>query len=169
MRPAGIEACAAEVRGLSASMTTGLKISPRPALDTAVKLLAAAQLPIEDVTAAHCEHFFYAGSPSAPTGLVGLELYGDVALLRSLVIAPERRGSGEGAALLKHAEQHARTKGVRTLYLLTTTAEPFFVKHGYRRTPREAAPAAIRATREFAGICPASSAFMMREILEPTP
>jgi protein-tyrosine-phosphatase len=32
------------------------------------------------------------------------------------------------------------------------------------RTPREAAPPAIRATREFAGICPASSSFMVRQI-----
>ena len=145
-------------------MTSGLTISPRPSLDSVVKLLAAAQLPTEDMTPAHCEHFFYAGHPSAPTGLVGLELYGDVALLRSLVVAPERRGGGEGAALLKHAEDHARAQGVRALYLLTTTAEHFFEKHGYRRTPRETAPAAIRATREFAGICPASSAFMTRQL-----
>jgi amino-acid N-acetyltransferase len=145
-------------------MTATLKISPRPSLDAAVKLLAAARLPTEDLTAAHCEHFFFAGSPNAPTGLVGIELFGDVALLRSLVIAPERRGIGEGAALLEHAENHARTSGVRALYLLTTTAEPFFRKHGYQRAPRESAPAAIRASREFAGICPSSAAFMTRQL-----
>jgi amino-acid N-acetyltransferase len=85
-------------------------------------------------------------------------------LLRSLVVAPRRRGTGEGAALLKHAEDHARGEGVRTLYLLTNTAESFFAKHGYQRAARESAPAAIRATREFSGICPASSAFMMRQL-----
>jgi protein-tyrosine-phosphatase len=56
---------------------------------------------------------------------------------------------------------------VRTLYLLTTTAEPFFAKHGYARAAREAAPAAIRATREFSGICPSSSAFMSRDLARP--
>jgi amino-acid N-acetyltransferase len=145
-------------------MSRPLTIGSRPSLGAAVKLLAAAQLPTEDLTAGHCEHFFFSGSPSEPTGLVGLELFGNVALLRSLVVAPETRGTGQGAALLKHAENHARAEGVRTLYLLTTTAESFFAKHGYQRSARESAPAAIRATREFADICPASSAFMMRRL-----
>jgi len=99
-----------------------------------------------------------------PTGLVGLEHFGDVALLRSLVVAPERRGRGEGLRLLGHAESQARSSGVRAIYLLTTTAEPFFAKCGYSKAPRETAPAAIRGTREFAGICPASSAFMIKRL-----
>jgi len=145
-------------------MNTESTIRPNPTLDVAVKLLAAAQLPTEDLRDAHCEHFFYAESSGAPMGLVGLELFGDVALLRSLVVAPPRRGMGEGKALLERAEAHARANGVRALYLLTTTAEAFFEKHGYQRASRESAPAAIRATPEFAGICPASSAFMTREL-----
>jgi amino-acid N-acetyltransferase len=145
-------------------MASHLTIESRPSLSAAIQLLDAAQLPTEDLTAAHCEHFFFAGSPTEPTGLVGLELFGNVALLRSLVVAPDRRGTGEGSALLRHAEDHARAQGVGTLYLLTTTAESFFARHGYQRAPRGSAPAAIRATREFAGICPASSAFMMRQL-----
>jgi amino-acid N-acetyltransferase len=139
-----------------------LRISGKPTLQAAARLLEQAELPTADLTEAHCESFFFAGSPSQPTGLVGLEIFGDVALLRSLVVTPERRGTGEGSALLEHAENAARARGVRALYLLTTTAERFFAKHGYARAPREAAPPAIRATREFAGICPASSAFMSR-------
>jgi len=146
-----------------------LPISPRPSLQAAVQLLHDAHLPTEDLTAAHCESFYFTGPVSKPTGLVGLEIFGDVALLRSLVVAAERRGSGEGASLLKHAEEQARAKGVRTLYLLTTTAEPFFAKHGYQRATRESAPASIRTTREFAGICPASSAFMCRALSRATP
>ena len=141
-----------------------MNISARPPLSAAVAMLQSARLPTEDLTAEHCERFFFSGPAAAPTGIVGLEVYGDVALLRSLVVAPGRRGSGEGSALLKHAEQQARACGVRTLYLLTTTAEKFFAKHGYDHALRDAAPAAIRATREFAGICPASSAFMKREL-----
>jgi amino-acid N-acetyltransferase len=145
-------------------MASRVNIAPRPSLGAAVRLLAAADLPTEDLTAAHCEHFFFSGSPTEPTGLVGLELFGKVALLRSLVVAPDRRGTGEGAALLRHAEGHARSQGVRALYLLTTTAESFFAKYGYQRAARESAPAAIRACREFADICPATSAFMMRQL-----
>lgn len=145
-------------------MSGPLAISARPPLAAAVRLLAAAKLPTEDLTPAHCENFFYAGFAADPIGLVGLEVYGDVALLRSLVVAPDRRGTGEGSRLLRHAEDEARACGVRALYLLTTTAEEFFARHGYQRAPRESAPEAIRATREFAGICPASSAFMVRRL-----
>ena len=139
-------------------------ISPKPSLSAAVALLAAAKLPTEDLTEGHCEHFFFAGSSTAPEGLVGLEMFGDVALLRSLVVSDALRGSGAGSRLLAHAEQHARTRGVRHLYLLTTTAEGFFAKRGFARATREAAPPRIRATREFAGICPASSAFMSKQL-----
>jgi amino-acid N-acetyltransferase len=141
-----------------------LAISPCPPLDAVIRLLQQADLPTEDLTESHCAHFFYAGPATAPTGVVGLEIFGDVALLRSLVVSPSRRGTGEGTLLLRHAEDAARSRGVREVYLLTTTAEGFFGKHGYQRAARESAPASIRGTREFAGICPASSAFMMRTL-----
>jgi amino-acid N-acetyltransferase len=141
-----------------------MNISVRPSLSAAVALLDSASLPTGDLTAEHCEHFFFSGPASHPTGMIGLELYGDVALLRSLVVASDRRGTGEGSALLEHAEQHALANGVRILYLLTTTAERFFAMRGYGHASRDSAPGAIRATREFSSICPASSAFMMREL-----
>jgi amino-acid N-acetyltransferase len=139
-------------------------ISPRPTLQAAVRLLRDAGLPTEDLTEGHVEHFYFAGPAGQPTGLVGLEIFGDVALLRSLVVREQRRGTGEGQRLLAHAEEQARSKGVRSLYLLTTTAEPFFARRGYEHAPRDTAPAAIRASREFAGLCPASSAFMAKRL-----
>jgi amino-acid N-acetyltransferase len=139
-------------------------IRQHPALAAAKTLLEAVQLPIADLTDRHCEHFFYWGTAAAPSGLVGLEPFGDAALLRSLAVHPDARSSGMGSALVQHAENHARTLGVRTLYLLTTTAEPFFLRLGYARTPRESAPAAIRSTREFAGMCPASAAFLSKQL-----
>ncbi|HUQ09268.1 MAG TPA: arsenic resistance N-acetyltransferase ArsN2 [Steroidobacteraceae bacterium] len=139
-------------------------ISVKPDLEAAVALLAAAQLPTQDLTERHCEHFFFAGTRASPSGLVGLELYGDVALLRSLVVADSCRNTGDGTRLLSHAEAHARAHGVRALYLLTTTAESFFARRGYARAERTTAPPAIRATREFSGICPSSSAFMSKQL-----
>jgi amino-acid N-acetyltransferase len=137
-------------------------IRAHPPLSAAAALLGAAQLPVADLTHEHCRSFFYTGSPDAPAGLVGLELYGEVALLRSLVVSAPARGSGLGSALLGHAESHAKSMGVKTLYLLTTTAEDFFASRGYSRTARVAAPPTISTTREFAGICPASSSFMSK-------
>jgi amino-acid N-acetyltransferase len=126
------------------------------------QLLSESDLPIEDITAQHLHNFFGCGSGPKLEGLVGLELYGDVALLRSLAVASSRRGTGVGSGLVAHAERHARDQGVQSLYLLTTTAEKFFLRRGYARIPREEAPTAIRNTREFSGICPTSSAFMVK-------
>ena len=139
-------------------------IAARPALSAAKALLASAGLPTEDLTERHCDHFFYLGTADAPSGLVGLEIVGDVALLRSLAVAAGNQRRGAGTALVSHAERAAREAGVRAIYLLTTTAEDFFAKRGYQRAVRGAAPPAIRETREFAGICPSSSAFMARTL-----
>lgn len=141
-----------------------VEIVPGPTRPGAERLLASAGLPTSDLAEAQLQHFFYAGTAAVPTGLVGLELYGETALLRSLVVVPAARTIGAGSALLAHAESHARSHGVRELYLLTTTAEDFFTRRGYARVARESAPDSIRGTREFAGICPASSAFMVKQL-----
>jgi len=128
------------------------------------KLLESAALPTADLTDAHMKHFFFAGTADSPTGVVGLELCGSDALLRSLVVAKTDRSTGLGAALTEHAEQQARAAGARSIFLLTTTAESFFAHRGYVAAPRESAPTAIAHTREFADICPASSAFMVKHL-----
>jgi amino-acid N-acetyltransferase len=121
-------------------------------------------LPSSDLDDAMLEHFFYMGLAAEPAALVGLELFGEVALLRSLVVAPDLRSGGTGSALVAHVERHARERGVRALYLLTTTAEKFFAGRGYRRVDREAIPDPIRSTREFADLCPATAAIMVKAI-----
>jgi amino-acid N-acetyltransferase len=139
-------------------------IHPRPSRAIAAALLDRVGLPTSDLTDAHMDHFFYAGDASAPSGLVGLEVYRSSALLRSLAVAPDHRSTGLGSALVEHAESHARTLCVSRLFLLTTAAEPFFHRLGYRVTPREGAPQDIRSTREFADLCPASSVFMAKRL-----
>jgi amino-acid N-acetyltransferase len=139
-----------------------VNIFANPKLSAVKQLLSESSLPIEDITAQHLHHFFGCGSGLELEGLVGLELYGEVALLRSLAVASSRRGSGVGSGLVAHAERQARDQGVQSLYLLTTTAEKFFLRRGYTRIPRDEAPAAIKGTKEFSGICPTSSAFMVK-------
>jgi amino-acid N-acetyltransferase len=139
-------------------------IHPGPSLTGTVALLERAGLPTSDLTEAHLAHFFYSGRPTAPDGLIGLELYGSHALLRSLVVAPERRSSGLGSALVDYTEAYAFRAGVQFIFLLTTTAESFFRGRGYALADRLSAPAQIRGTREFADICPESSVFMVKHI-----
>lgn len=139
-------------------------ISAGPAPEAARGLLAASNLPTSDLTDERLTTFFYGGAAGAPSALIGLEIYGTEALLRSLVVDPRLRSTGLGSALIERAEAHATTCGVGTPYMLTTTAEAFFARRGYRRIDRAVAPVAIRSTREFAGLCPASSAFMFKRL-----
>lgn len=135
-----------------------------PSPEAARGLLAAADLPTSDLTDEQLTTFFYCGPAAKPSALIGVEVYGTEALLRSLVVDPSLRSTGLGTALVERAETHAAGHGVGTLYLLTTTAEAFFARRGYHRIDRAVAPQAIRSTREFAGLCPASSAFMFKRL-----
>jgi amino-acid N-acetyltransferase len=139
-------------------------IRRRPAHPTAMALLAGAGLPVSDLTDQHLEHFFFTGPEDSPTGLVGLEIHGTDALLRSLVVGTNARAGGLGSRLVGHAQDYAASRGVRAIYLLTTTAEAFFARLGYRRIDRSHAPLSIQSTREFASLCPASSAFMTKRL-----
>jgi amino-acid N-acetyltransferase len=136
----------------------------RPAASAARQLLQQCQLPTSDLTDAHFEHFFAYGKNDALEGVVGLELYQPVALLRSLAVAARSRGRGIGASLLSEAERYAKSRDVKEIYLLTTSAERFFARSGYARILRDAAPSAIRGTQEFSSLCPASSAFMRKRL-----
>ncbi len=139
-------------------------IRERPPQLSVVALLDAEGLPASDLTESHLEHFFFTGSDGAPSALVGLEIYGEAALLRSLVVSADARTQGLGSALVQHAEGYAAARHVRSIYLLTTTAEAYFEHRGYRRVDRAQAPASIQSTREFASLCPSSSAFMIKRL-----
>ncbi|HZX29640.1 MAG TPA: arsenic resistance N-acetyltransferase ArsN2 [Telluria sp.] len=106
---------------------------------------------------------------TAVRGAIGLQVAADAALVRSLVVADGWRGAGAGAALLAQLLAHARRRGVRSLYLLTTTAAPFFARHGFEPAARDDVPAAVRSLDQFQGVCPASAAVMWRLLDPPCP
>ena len=107
-------------------------------------LLRAAHLPL-DGAETHLDAFVVAArEDGAITGAGGLELYGEVALLRSL-----RRWRYD----------HSQSR-VRDLLLLTTTAAAFFPRFGFVPVTREAVPAALHASAELRGACPASATVM---------
>ena len=97
-------------------------------------------------------------------GAAGVEVYGAIGLLRSVVVAPSHRGTGLGRALVADRLAWARRQGLTAVYLLTTTATDFFARLGFERVEREGVPPAIRASREFASVCP-STAVVMRVVL----
>ena len=149
---------------MSAIRGQGGNYFARPQADAVRQLLADVRLPTSDLTAAHLQHFIGCGSSEGLQGVIGLELYANVALLRSLAVAQSEQRRGLGRALLAQAESHAREHGAKDIYLLTTTAERFFARAGYERIARDAVPEAIRATSEFSTLCPASAAVMRKRL-----
>jgi amino-acid N-acetyltransferase len=125
--------------------------------------LAKAGLPTSDL-AEPDRRFFRFEDAAGIIGYGGIEGDGPDRLLRSLVVKPERRGAGLGAAILGAIEQTAIDEGVAALYLLTTTAELFFRRHGYEAAERASAPDAIAGLAEFRMLCPASAALLFKRI-----
>lgn len=126
-------------------------------------LLCEAELPHEDF-ATHLAHFLVARRADEVVGAVGFERHGRAALLRSLVVAPAQRCAGLGGRLVSRLTAEARRIGVTRFYLLTTTAEAFFAKRGFRQITRSRVPARIAATTEFKSLCPVSAVCMTRPL-----
>ncbi len=123
-------------------------------------LLRGARLPSSGITE-HVGTFIVFESSGSIDGVGGLEICGPHALLRSLAVAPAFRGRGIAASICDHLETMAVNRGVEQLYLLTETAERYFMKRGYAVTARSEAPSAIASTEEFTTLCP-QFAIMMR-------
>jgi N-acetylglutamate synthase-like GNAT family acetyltransferase len=137
----------------------------RPAdLPAIERLLTAAQLPLAGV-AESLAGFIVAESDGAIVGSAALEVCRDNALLRSVAVVPEWRSRGLGRALVNRVIADAEARGIRALYLLTTTAEHYFPSFGFRRTARSDVPADVQATEEFRSACPDSATVMCRECL----
>jgi N-acetylglutamate synthase-like GNAT family acetyltransferase len=129
-------------------------------------LLESCELSGEDITPEMLENFLVAHLDKALVACAGLEVQGDAGLLRSVAVDEAHRGIGLGKRLVAAMEAHAREQGVQDIYLLTTTAEAFFASLGYRKLPREEAPAGIAATEQFSSLCPSSSSFMVKSLRE---
>ncbi len=131
-------------------------------LSAVERLLEASGLPLDGV--ANALPTFYVAVDGGLVGVAGLEVCCDNALLRSVAIAPEWRSRGVGRLLVNRLIADAESRGIRALYLLTTTAEHYFPGFGFTRVERGAVPDDVRATAEFQSACPASATVMSLQI-----
>ena len=132
--------------------------------DAVVRLLHEADLPLAGLPPG-LPDFLVAEENGQVVGAIGLEVYGDAALLRSAVVDESQRSAGVGRCLISELLAHARRRGVREVYLLTTTAEDYFPRFGFMRVKRESVAPALRVSEEFRGACP-DSAVAMRKVLD---
>jgi amino-acid N-acetyltransferase len=113
-------------------------------------LVDAVHLPLEGIAEA-MEYFWVARAGERIVGTVGLEVYDDMALLRSLAVTPACQHIGLGRALTETALSYLTTRQFRAVYLLTITAEQFFARHGFCLVARDAVPASVQQSVEFQG------------------
>lgn len=137
----------------------GATASDLPAIE---RLLARSSLPLDGVRDA-LPAFVVAEAGRDVVGVAGLELCGDNALLRSVAVADDWRSRGLARALVTRVIADAEARGIRALYLLTTTAERYFPSFGFREISRDEVPDDVRATAEFQRACPASATVMWRK------
>lgn len=130
----------------------------------ALELLGRSELTQQDVSEGWGHYFVVREDDGRVVGVAGLELHGDFGLLRSVAVDEDYRGQGLAAALIEAVLQRAQRVGLRSVYLLTTTARDYFARRGFADVGRDDAPATIRESWEFKNGCPSTAAFMQRPV-----
>ena len=128
-------------------------------------LLEGCGLPTADLPRGRPE-FVVAREGTRIVGVGALERFGEAGLLRSIAVAPDRRGMGIGPMVVGYLEERARTSGLSELVLLTQTARDFFEWQGYRVIERPQAPASVQQSEEFRSLCPSSASCMSKRMTE---
>jgi amino-acid N-acetyltransferase len=124
------------------------------------ELLTEARLPL-DGAEAHLPDFVLALRGDELIGCVGIERYGETALLRSVAVRDGERGTGVGRQLVAEALQRAHSGGMRSVVLFTETARDYFPRFGFRAITRAEVPEAVKASVEFTTACPDSATVMV--------
>jgi amino-acid N-acetyltransferase len=144
---------------------TDISIGParRDELPRILELLEEARLP-PDGLANHLSTTLVARRDGRVVGSAALELYGQAALLRSVVVRRDLRGTGLGRRLTEAAVNLSRHLDLEEAYLLTETADHFFPRFGFRPIPRSEVPRSVRSSIEFTSACPASARAMVLDL-----
>ena len=156
----------AQIAELAAALT---RRTVRAAVDGDMRgieeLLRGSRLPTTDLADSRPEFLVACEGPEI-IGVGGLEIHGDVGLLRSVVVVDRLRGHGIGRILVDAVEASARDRGVASLLLLTETAADFFGRLGYSEIARDDVPQGIRNCAEFRQLCPQSARCMIKRLAD---
>jgi len=128
-----------------------------------VALLESEKLPVHDLSP-ELDNFFIATDNGHVVGAIGLEIYKDDGLLRSLVVKKDYRKMKTGARLINELENFGRRSGLKNIYLLTESAEDYFKKKGYLKINRRNVPDSIKASSEWSLVCPDTAVLMQKTL-----
>jgi amino-acid N-acetyltransferase len=129
-------------------------------LDAVSQLLAEAKLIPISPDAQFGPQYALATCNGKIIGVAGVEVYGEYGLLRSVCLDSKYRSLRIGAALVENRLEWAREQGLRSLFLLTSTAAKYWPRFGFVGIERNEAPEAIAQSHEWAAACPAEAPAM---------
>ena len=132
-------------------------------------LLAACGLPTSGVEERFPEAYAVAVAGEGLVAVAGVEVHGGHGLLRSVAVLPAWRGRSVGRGLVRDRLAWAETAGLPDVYLLTTDAEGYFERLGFTRVDRATVPVEVKASGEFASLCPESATVMVKRLLSEHP
>lgn len=145
--------------------TPEIAIGPARAsdLEDIKKILVSASLPTAGVDD-HWRTFLVARDGGRVVGCGGSEAYQVAALIRSVAVLPEYQRHGLGRRLVRQLIDRLASHGLREFYLLTTTAEEYFARRGFKKIDRDEIHPQLLASQELQGACP-STAVCMRLVM----
>lgn len=126
-------------------------------------LLIANGLPTAGVDD-HWKTFLIAREGETVVACGGAEAYQFAALIRSVAVSPEYRSQGLGRRIVRQLLDRLASRGLREFYLLTTTAEEYFRRRGFKTIDRDEVHPQLLSSREFQDACP-STAVCMRLVM----
>ena len=66
--------------------------------------------------------------------------------------------------MIDRALAMSKDRGIRDVFLLTTTAEQYFPRFGFACVGRESVPKAVQVSAEFQGACPTTATVMRKSM-----
>lgn len=128
-------------------------------LEPIKELLLSAGLPTAGVDD-HWKTFIVAREGGKLVACGGAEAYQFAALIRSVAVRPEHRSKGLGRRIVRQLLDRLASRGLREFYILTTTAEEYFRKRGFKTIDRDEVHPQLLSSREFQDACPESAVCM---------
>jgi amino-acid N-acetyltransferase len=112
----------------------------------------------------HLKSFIVAKAGKKIIGVIGVEVYGQVGLLRSLCVDQPYRGQGIARTLNAKILAYAQMRKIDRFYLFTWDAEKFVSKLGFQKIDKKRIPNSIRSTWQFRRLSPYPVICMMKKI-----
>lgn len=117
-------------------------------------LLEELNLPITGISE-HLDNFILSIHNNLITGIIGLEMYGKIGLLRSVGVRSSYQSQRIGDDLMMAIQEYAKFKSVERIYLFTDTAEKWFEQYGFNKISNDQLDPILQRSKEYS-LCKSS-------------